>query len=402
MSMKSRQKFTLIKSTCLLITLALALFMNGCAGVVPMTPEEKFVAQVDAFVAELLAQQPAGVDSLAPASVMPASLIRGGVYTRLEEYVVDRLSMHLRQSREIYTPSRENWFELRERQPFTFAGQPDAKRSYLDSLVVYQVAVTSDEVLKQVTVQATAVDATGKPIPGVLAESSFPRSEAAGPAMLQYQAKPKSSPIPEGLEERPFVSMDRLTYSLASEMASAYRANLSGNANAPTDAEIKVVLQTRSINHSASDDFLRQLESSLQQAFVSKKGFACAVSQKDFVPTFNQIDFYRKNRELFEMDETLLSPGSVVLLAEAFPHKDTGKVGINLRSLWRITPLENNQGQVMANNPGGTYLSGFVAKAYLEGDAKSLAIGGVSLGSVDIRSSKDKQVYQPGGAKGFD
>ena len=124
--------------------------------------------------------------------------------------------------------------------------------------------------------------------------------------------------------------------------------------------------------------------------------------KKDFVPTFNQIDFYRKNRELFEMDETLLSPGSVVLLAEAFPHKDTGKVGINLRSLWRITPLEDNQGQVMANNPGGTYLSGFVAKAYLEGDAKSLAIGGVSLGSVDIRSSKDKQVYQPGGAKGFD
>ena len=56
----------------------------------------------------------------------------------------------------------------------------------------------------------------------------------------------------------------------------------------------------------------------------------------------------------------------------------------------------------MANNPGGTYLSGFVAKAYLEGDAKSLAIGGVSLGSVDIRSSKDKQVYQPGGTKGFD
>lgn len=398
----SRQKFTLIKSICLLFALALALLVTGCAGVDPMTPEEKFVAQVDTFVNELLTQQPAGVDNLSPAAVMPASLIRGGNYTRLEEYVVDRLSMHLRQSREIYTPSRENWFELRERQPLTFAGQPDDKRSYLDSLVVYQVAVTSDEVLKQVTVQATAVDATGKPIPGVLAESSFPRAEASSPAMLQYQAKPKSNPIPEGLEERPFVSMDRLTYSLASELASAYRANLSGNADAPTDAEVKVVLQTRTINGAAGNGFLQQLESALQQAFISKKGFTCAVSQKDFVPTFNQIDFYRKNRELFEMDETLLSPGSVVLLAEAFPHKDTGKVGINLRSLWRIMPLEDNQGQVMANNLGGTYLSGFVAKAYLEIDAKSLASGGVSRGSVEIRSSKDKRVYQPGGTKGFD
>lgn len=37
------------------------------------------------------------------------------------------------------------------------------------------------------------------------------------------------------------------------------------------------------------------------------------------------------------MDETLLSPGSVVLLAEAFPHQDNGKIGINLRTLWRVS-----------------------------------------------------------------
>jgi hypothetical protein len=144
------------------------------------------------------------------------------------------------------------------------------------------------------------------------------------------------------------------------------------------------------------------LESALQQAFVAKKGFTCAVSQKDFAPTFDQIDFYRKNRELFEMDETLLSPGSVVLLAETFPHQDTGKIGINLRSLWRVMPLEDNQGQVMANNLGGTYLSGFTAKAYLEIDAKSLASGGTSRGSVEVRSPKDKRAFQPSETKGFD
>ncbi len=396
----SHRKFPLDKFASMLIILALALLMGGCPP--SMTEEQKFAVQVDNFIADLVAQQPAGVDVMAPAAVMPASLIRGGEYTRLEEYVVNRLSMQLRQSREIYTPSRENWFELRERQPLTFAGQPDDKRSYLDGVVVYQVTVTSDEVLKQVVIQATAVDATSKPIPGVMASSSFSTDNSSSPAMLQYQAKPKANPIPEGLEERPFVSMDRLAYSLASEMAAAYRANVSGDANAPADTEVKVVLQTRTVNRAAGDGFLQRLESALQQAFVAKKGFTCAVSQKDFAPTFDQIDFYRDNRDTFEMDETLLSPGSVVLLVEAFPHQDAGKVGVNLRSLWRITPLENSQGQVMADNVGGTYLSGFAAKAYLQTDTKTLSSGGTSRGDSNIRSPRDTRTYNSPGSRGFD
>lgn len=203
-------KYSFSSSSLLLLALLalLVLFLTGCAGIKPLTPEEQFVAQVDGFIVDLLAQQPAGIEALAPAAIMPAALNRGGSYTRLEEYVIERLSIQLRQSRKIYIPSRENWFELRERQPLTFAGQPHAKRSYLDSLMVYQVAVTSDEVLKQVTIQATAVDASGKPIPGVLAETSFPGAKAASPAMLHYQAKAKANPIPEGLEKRLFVSMD--------------------------------------------------------------------------------------------------------------------------------------------------------------------------------------------------
>lgn len=63
------------------------------------------------------------------------------------------------------------------------------------------------------------------------------------------------------------------------------------------------------------------------------------------------------------MDETLLSPGSVVLLAEAFPHQDNGKIGINLRTLWRVSRARSWP-IILA-----TYLSGFTAKAYLEIDA---------------------------------
>ncbi len=387
------------KTLALMLTIVVAALLTGCAGVHPLTPEEQFAAQVDGFVAELLAQQPAGLDVMAPVAVMPGSLISGGEYSRLEEYAVERLANTLRMSRKLYTPSRQNWFELRERQPLTFAGQPDNKRSYLDSLVVYLVAVVNDPVLKRVTLQATAVDSTGKPIPGVLAETVFPTGEAASPAMLQYQAKPQRNPIPEGLEERPFVSMDRLAYSLASELAAAYQAHIGAAEDAPAESEVKIVLQTRTVNGAAGGAFLQQMESALQQAFVTRKGFTCAVSQKDFASTFDQIDFYRKNRQLFEMDETLLSPGSVMLLAETFPHRESGKIGINLRSLWRITPLADKQGGVLADNLGGTYLSGFAARAYLLTEGQ--VIGGKS-GSAIIRSPKDRSSYQPDGSRGFE
>lgn len=386
----------------LLTAVSLLILVSGCAGVKPLTPEEKFVTQVDGFIAELNTQQPSTVNFRAPVAIMPASLISGGEFTRLEEYAVNRLSSQLRLSRDIYTPSRQNWFEIRERQPFTFAGESEDKIRGLDDLVVYQISVSADEILKQVTLQATAVDTDSKPIPGILVETSFPTDDKGSPAMKQYKASPKGNPIPEGLEERPFVSMDRLTYSLASEMAQAYQANVLNNDDAPADSEVAVVLQARTLNGSIGNDFMRQLESSLQQAFVAKKGFTCSVSQKDFTPTFEQIDFYRRNNDMFEIDETLLGPGSVVLLAEAFTHKDNGKVGINLRSLWRVNPEENKQGQFIVNNLGGTYLSGFTAKAYLSVNSKNLKAGGTSSSRVDIRSSKDTRDYQPKGKRGFE
>ncbi|MCF6178670.1 MAG: hypothetical protein L3J63_04675 [Geopsychrobacter sp.] len=377
------------------ILCSLLLLLSACAP--RLTPEQLFANQVGTLVNQLATQQSAGVKAMAPAAVVSASALQGKPGNRLEEYTTERLTMKLRQSREIYPLSRQNWFELREKQPLTFAGQSAQKRSYLNDLTVYQVATAQDEVLKQIKVQVTASDAQGKTIPGLLAEAEFPL-EAGLPAVLQFQAKAKSNSIPEGVEERPYQSLDRLTYSLARELVAAYRANVAGDPNAAS-GEVSVVIQSRAVNGSLDKKFLNRLESALQQAIVSNKGFTSAVSQRDFMPTFNQVDFYRKNRAEFAMDETLFQPGTVVLLAEAAPHKDGDKVGLSLRALWRVTPLETNKGELIATNRAGSYLSGFTAKGYLATREKVQA-GSETSGSVSGANATGK--YNTANQHGFD
>ena len=63
---------TITKKLALLGALALSLLFGGCAP--GLTPEQQFVAQVDNFVADLTAQQPAGVEAMAPVAVMLETL----------------------------------------------------------------------------------------------------------------------------------------------------------------------------------------------------------------------------------------------------------------------------------------------------------------------------------------
>jgi len=370
---------------------ALLLTLSACAP--QLTPEQIFANKIGILVDQVVAQQNAGVDSLAPVAVVSAAALQGEQVNRLEEYTTERLTMKLRQSREIYPLSRQNWFELREKQPLSFAGQAMEKRSYLNDLTVYRVATARDEVLKQIKVEVTASDAQGKTVPGLVVESEFDLN-AELPAALQYQAKAKSNPIPEGVEERPYQSLDRLAYSLSRELVEAYHANVVGDPNAVNGDEVSVVLQSQAVNGSLNKKFLNRLENALQQAIVGNKGFSCAVSQQDFKPTFNQVDFYRKNRAEFAMDETLFQPGTVVLLAEAAPDKDGDKVGVSLRALWRVTPLETNKGELIATNLAGSYLSGFTAKGYLT------TIQHASDGSVKVNKSTPK--YTPEKQHGFE
>lgn len=369
----------------------LLLLLTACA------PEAKFIKQVDQLAVGMT-ELAAGLQGITPAAVVSRSALQGKETNRLEEYVAERLAMKLRNSREIYALTRQNWFELREGEPLTFAGQPREKRSYLNDLTVYQVATVMDEVLKQINVQVTATDAQGVTVPGVLSEFSFPLDNDS-PAAKQYLAKAKTNPIPEGVEERPYQSLDRLSYSLARELVTAYSANVSGDPRAAASHEVSVVIQSRAVNNTLDKLALTQIESALQQAIVANRGFTCAVSQRDFAPTFDQANFYRKNRQEFAIDETLFQPGTVVLLLEAAPHADGDKLGIALRALWRTTPLETGSGELIATNLAGTFLSGFTAKGYIRNSQTFLPASNEN--SPGVRG-KTERAYKPSTQHGFE
>ena len=102
-----------------LVTAILAMvFMAGCVGPQqrkdPNDPRVIFDSQIDAMLSELLESEKFSTADMAPAAVMPGSLKAGKRFTRLEEIVMDELSMKLRQNHDIYRLSRQNWFEFRE------------------------------------------------------------------------------------------------------------------------------------------------------------------------------------------------------------------------------------------------------------------------------------------------
>ncbi|MBW1698465.1 MAG: hypothetical protein JRH18_21900 [Deltaproteobacteria bacterium] len=99
----------------------LILFTASCATQwtrpIQPTPEEKFEASVNLLVNKVLAAEIHTPREMAPAAVMSGSLKSGSFYSRLEEYIMEQLKLRLREQREIYTFSRQNWFEYREGQP---------------------------------------------------------------------------------------------------------------------------------------------------------------------------------------------------------------------------------------------------------------------------------------------
>jgi len=355
--------------------LLLAILAGGCAGVSTQTgtglePDQqcRFEAKLNALIDDLIARQKFTPRELAPAAVIPGSLKSGTRFSRLEELVIERLVMKLRKRNDLHTLNRQNWFEFREGRPLTFMDQPPAQRRLLRNLVVYEVGVSADQILKQINVHIVAMDAEGHALPGVVAETVLD----FGPYSLSrrlYFDNPHANPFPEGLEERPYVSFDRLTFSLAAELADSYRNGFSAGEQTAANQEIRVLLYSRPQSRRVSRGLVRAIQDSLQQAIVSSPGFTCAVSEKDFGPAFDQIDFYRRNKPVFEMEETRFKAGTVLLMTDISRHRHGDTIGVALRALWRASPLETTTGELIPTNVAGTYLSGFTAKAYLSGDS---------------------------------
>lgn len=378
--------------------LALAtLCLGGCAGLAPVKPVDRFEADVDALIERLPAGPRPAV--LAPAAIVCGSLREGRPPSRLEEVVGERLRLRLGQQRELYRLTRQNWLELREGRPLTFTGESLDRRRLLRNLVIYEVRASHEPILHQLTLRIAAGDADGRPLPGQMAQTRL-IVEEGHPARPLLAAPAVHNPLPEGLEERPYGSLDRLAFSLAAELADAYRAGIRAEGQAVADSDVSVFLcGTR------DDPRSRALQSALQQAIVRQRGFSCAAGREDLAPVFRQLDAYQAERRRFALDEERFVPGSVLLLLEATDHADADKVGVALRALWRVAPLESADGALIPTSVAGTYLSGFAAKAYLEraalGDQDRASAPVVGPPPAAFAPSVDAP-YTPANQHGFD
>ena len=374
----------------------IALLAHGCASTsvqeTVYDPRSEFDRKLDELMANLLDREHYTTAEMAPAAVMPGSLRGGTRFSRLEEIVMERLSMRLRQNHDVCKLSRQNWFEFREGRPLDFKDKPYTQRHYYRNLVVYEVKVSADDVLAKATVNIVASDADGKSVPGVMAACDLDFDYSA-PARQLYLAEPSTNPYPEGLEERPYDSLDRLAFSLAAELADAYRTGLSADGHKPSDREVRVLLYNKP-PVDVGPTIAYNIQNALQQAVVSNRGFTCVVSKEDFGPAFEQIDFYRRNYEIFHLEETKFTAGTVLLMVDSLRHSDGDKVGVALRALWRIGPLESDTGDLIPTNVAGTYLSGFTAKAYLYSDDIGMPVVATPPART-VYAPPERKVYAP-------
>ena len=343
--------------------------LAGCAGTPVKTfDQDPFEEKLNGLISGLISSQNFTPGEMATAAVMPGSLKSGTRFSRLEELVMERLTLALRKRNDFHKLSRQNWFEFREGRPLIFTDQPPAQQRLLRNLIVYEVGVSPDKVLAQIKVHIVGTDADGHALPGVVSEATFNFGQDS-PARRLYDTQPATSPFPEGLEERPYTSLDRLTFSLAAELADAYRNGISAGKETAAHEEVRVLLYSTYPSGRVKREFVETIQNSLQQAIVSNRGFTCVVSRKDFGPAFSQIDFFKRNRSVFEMEESLFTTGTVLLMADTFRSRHDDSVGVALRALWRASPLETATGNLIPTNMAGTYLSGFTARAYLSGSS---------------------------------
>ncbi len=360
-----------MKSSRLLLPLLL-LLLSACAGQSPVTPppvdsapsqaERLLDQRISTLIDDLISDSRLTAAATAPVAVVPGSALAGEYFSRLEELVCERLETRLREEHDIFRLSRQNWFELRAGRPLSFQNLPPDRRQVLAAALIYKVEITADTVLDRINCTLSASGADGRSRPGIVASGplGFGRTSLA---RSLYYAAANRNPYPEGLEERPFVSLDRLAYSLATELAEAYRNGLKIAGHKVADREIKVLLSTTS--KSLPLGLTEEIQSALQQALVGQNGFTCVLSRRDFAETMREIDFYNWHRQAFkQLDPAKFEPGTILLLADVSRPRRNDLYGVALRAIWRTDPLEDRQGKMIAETAGGTYVSGFTAKAY--------------------------------------
>jgi len=349
-----------------LVLVALLGLLAACAGApvntAPTRAEQMLDQRIEALLNDLLSDQHLTAGETAPAAIVPGSALEGEYFSRLEELVCERLATRLRETHNIFTLSRQNWFELRAGRPLTFQDQPADRRQLLRSAIIYKVEITADTVLDRISATISATNADGRGLPGVIASGPLGFGRESLARQLYYAAANRN-PYPEGLEERPYVSLDRLAYSLTTELAEAYRNGLKIGGQQVADREVKVLLYTSAAG--LATGLSEEVQAALQQALIGQRGFTCVVSQQDFGPALRQIDFYKWHSGVFKnVDLPKFEPGTVLLMADISSPRAGGIFSVAMRAIWRTDPLEDKHGNLVEETGSGTYVSGFTAKAY--------------------------------------
>lgn len=337
------------------IFFVMLMLVQGCA---TLKPRQTFNHEADDLIELVLTQSSRVLRPMQVVAVVSGAARNGQPVNRLEEAMVEKITNRLKREQRLYRLTRQNWFELREGRPLTFSGLSAAKQTLLQQLMIFEVKGISEPLLEHVRVQITASDASGRDVVGVMAEKEF--NDADSEPWCKLFTKPaKNNPYPEGLEEHPYTSLDRFSYSLASELTDSYRTGLQAGGEPVADGDISVVLHSK---HNTPRSLA--IQNAVQQAIIAQHGFTCSLSQSDMGAVFNQLEQYRGNPSVFNMEPVEFSAGTVLLMLDVVP--TTSKtVSAALRGVWRVSPMETKGGTLIPSNYSGSYLSGFTAKGYL-------------------------------------
>lgn len=184
----------MILEKCLLMGLVFV-FLGCRESAGPVTDTSVLDQEVTVLVLETLGACRSRLPDIAPAAVVPGSLMAGQPYSRLEELIVNQLSEKLAEDREMVSLSRENWFEFRASSSLSLKGHHPDKASLVDNLVVFLVSVEPEPLLNRITARIRVADSGARILPGIEGKRVFSNQpEAAARVLLDHPARRVRAP----------------------------------------------------------------------------------------------------------------------------------------------------------------------------------------------------------------
>ena len=314
-----------------------------------ISPEalSRFEAEVDALVAEIVATQYGTDAEFAPVAVVPGAIKNGVPYTHLEEVVADALKNKLQRTNDLYVLTSQNWFEYREGRPLSFVKNSGHGRDLLRQMNIYEVRISPEPLFATLDIEIVVSDADGHILQGKRAKKTIEFTPDSPAARLNGQAVNRN-PFPEGIEERPFTSIDRFAFSLVADLIDTYESGVLSSGRQASEDDVQVVLSvspTTLVSRRHKDSIVK----AVQHAIIRAKGVTCVLSPQDS----------RRNKEE-------VARGTVQLVIDLDRPGQTGVIAVAMRGVWRVSPLETASGGIVDEDLAGTYLSGFTAKGYLK------------------------------------